>query len=85
MKNAVRLYNGSAWAAIDDFQFDAWKYVRVVADVSKSTFDYYVGDDRDMALESTPKNRNLHFVKLQRILLRSGLCSMFIPQSHKDL
>ena len=53
--NAVRLYNGSAWVAIGDFQFDAWKYVRVVADVSKSTFDYYVGDDRDMALESTPK------------------------------
>lgn len=54
-ENALRLYNGSAWVAIDDFQFDAWKYVRVVADVSKSTFDYYVGDDRDMALESTPK------------------------------
>ena len=53
--NAVRLYNGSAWVAIGDFQFDVWKYVRVVADVSKSTFDYYVGDDRDMALESTPE------------------------------
>lgn len=53
--NAVRLYDGSAWVAIGDFQFDAWKYVRVVADVGKSTFDYYVGDDRDMALESTPK------------------------------
>ena len=53
--NAVRLYNGSAWVAIDDFQFDAWKYVRVVADVSKSTFDYYVGDDMEAAREATPK------------------------------
>lgn len=52
--NAVRLYNGSAWVAIGDFQFDAWKYVRVVADVSSSTFDYYVGDDRESALDSEP-------------------------------
>ncbi len=54
-ENATRLYNGSAWVAIDDFQFDVWKYVRVVADVSKSTFDYYVGDDMDAAREATPK------------------------------
>ena len=53
--NAVRLYNGSAWVPIDDFQFETWKYVRVVADVSKSTFDYYVGDDRDKALLADPK------------------------------
>ena len=52
--NAVRLFNGSAWVPIADFQFDAWKYVRVVADVSKSTFDYYVGDDRDDALDAEP-------------------------------
>ncbi|MYG00541.1 hypothetical protein F4212_15610 [Candidatus Poribacteria bacterium] len=52
--NAVRLYDGSAWVAIGDFQFDAWKYVRVVADVSKSTFDYYVGDDMEAAREATP-------------------------------
>lgn len=54
--NAVRLYNGSAWVPIDDFQFDAWQYVRVVADVSKSTFDFYVGDDRDAAREAEPKS-----------------------------
>ena len=53
--NAVRLYNGSAWVPIDDFQFDAWKYIRVVADVSKSTFDYYVGDDVDTARATDPK------------------------------
>ena len=52
--NAVRLYNGSAWVPIGDFPFGAWKYVRVVADVSKSTFDYYVGDDMDSAREATP-------------------------------
>lgn len=52
--NAVRLYNGSAWVAIDDFQFDEWKYIRVVADVSKSTFDYYVGDDVDTARAADP-------------------------------
>ena len=54
-ENAVRLYNGSAWAPIDDFPFETWKYVRVVADVSKSEFDYYVGDDRDGALAAEPK------------------------------
>ncbi len=53
--NAVRLYNGSAWVPVDDFQFDAWKYVRVVADVGRSEFDYYVGDDRDAALTAEPK------------------------------
>lgn len=53
--NAVRLYNGSAWVPIDDFQFDVWKYVRVVADVENSTFDYYVGSDRNEALTSEPK------------------------------
>jgi len=53
-ENAVRLYNGSAWVAIGDFQFDTWKYVRVVADVSKSTFDFYVGDDMEAAREATP-------------------------------
>lgn len=52
--NAVRLYNGSAWVAIGDFPFGAWKYVRVVADVSKSTFDYFVGDDRESALDTEP-------------------------------
>ena len=54
-ENAVRLYNGSAWAPIDDFPFETWKYVRVVADVSKSEFDYYVGDDRDGTLAAEPK------------------------------
>lgn len=53
-ENAVRLFNGAAWVAIGDFQFDMWKYVRVVADVSNSTFDYYVGDDRESALDSEP-------------------------------
>ncbi len=52
--NAVRLFDGSAWVAIGDFPFGAWKYVRVVADVSKSTFDYYMGDDRESALDAEP-------------------------------
>ncbi len=52
--NAVRLYNGSAWVPIGDFPFEAWKYVRVVADVSQSTFDYYMGDDRESALDAEP-------------------------------
>ncbi len=53
--NATRLYNGSAWVAVDDFPFETWKYVRVVADVENSVFDYYVGDDRDQALTAAPK------------------------------
>ncbi|RKU30694.1 hypothetical protein C6497_03175 [Candidatus Poribacteria bacterium] len=53
-ENAVRLYNGSAWVAIDNFPFGSWRYVRVVADVSKSEFDYYVGKDRDETLLAEP-------------------------------
>jgi hypothetical protein len=50
--NAVRLYNGAAWAPIDDFDTDTWKYVRVVADVDKSEFEFYAGNDRDDALKA---------------------------------
>ncbi len=53
--NATRLFNGSAWVPVDDFPFETWKYVRVVADVGNSVFDYYVGDDRDQALTAEPK------------------------------
>lgn len=53
-ENAVRLYNGSAWVAIGEFPFGSWRYVRVVADVSKSEFDYYLGKDRDEALLADP-------------------------------
>ena len=53
--NATRLYNGSAWVPVDDFPFETWKYVRVVADVGNSVFDYYVGNDRDSALTAEPK------------------------------
>ena len=53
--NATRIYNGSAWVPVDDFPFETWKYVRVVADVGNSVFDYYVGDDRDQALTAEPK------------------------------
>lgn len=49
-ENALRLYDGSAWVPIDVFQFESWNYIRVVADVSTSQFDYYVGKDRDEAL-----------------------------------
>ncbi|RKU18228.1 hypothetical protein C6501_03010 [Candidatus Poribacteria bacterium] len=50
--NAVRLFDGGAWRPIDDFDTDTWKYVRVVADVSKSEFDFYAGDDRNDALKA---------------------------------
>ena len=46
----VRLYDGAAWQLIGDFETDTWKYVRVVANVDKSEFDLYVGDDRNDAL-----------------------------------
>lgn len=46
----VRLYDGAAWQPIGDFETDTWKYVRVVADVDKSEFDFYVGNDRNNAL-----------------------------------
>ncbi|MXV75184.1 hypothetical protein F4Z99_13050 [Candidatus Poribacteria bacterium] len=51
----VRLYDGGAWQPIGDFETDTWKYVRIIADVSKSEFDFYVGDDRDDALGAKPE------------------------------
>ncbi len=51
----VRLYDGGAWQPIGDFETDTWKYVRIVADVGKSEFDFYVGDDREDALGAKPE------------------------------
>ena len=51
----VRLYDGAAWQLIGDFETDTWKYVRVIADVGKSEFDFYVGDDRNDALGAKPE------------------------------
>ena len=51
----VRLFNGAAWQPIDDFETDEWRYVRVVADASKSKFDFYAGDDRNEALRDKGK------------------------------
>ena len=53
--NTVRLFDGAAWQLIDDFDTDEWKYVRVVADVGKSEFDFYIGDDRNEALKAKGK------------------------------
>ena len=53
--NAVRLFDGAAWQPIDDFDTDKWRYVRVVADVSKSKFDFYAGEDRNDALSDKGK------------------------------
>ena len=53
--NIVRLFNGAAWQRIDDFETDKWRYVRVVADASKSKFDFYVGNDRNDALRDKGK------------------------------
>lgn len=50
--NAVRLYDGAAWQPIEDFDTDTWQYVRVVADVDKSEFEFYAGNDRDDALKA---------------------------------
>jgi len=46
----VRLYDGAAWQLIGDFETDTWKYVRIIANVDKSEFAFYVGDDRNDAL-----------------------------------
>ena len=51
----VRLFDGAAWQPIGDFETDTWKYVYIVADVGKSEFDFYVGDDRDDALSAKPE------------------------------
>lgn len=46
----VRCFDGAAWVPIDDFKTGEWKYVRVVANVDKSEFDFYVGEDRNRTL-----------------------------------
>ena len=51
----VRLFDGAAWQLIGDFETDTWKYVRIIADIEKSEFDFYVGDDRDDALGAKPE------------------------------
>jgi hypothetical protein len=51
----VRLYDGAAWQPIGDFETDTWKYVRIIADVEKSEFDFYAGDDRNDALGAKPE------------------------------
>ena len=51
----VRLYDGAAWQPIGEFETDTWKYVRVIANVDKSEFDFYVGDDRNGALGAKPE------------------------------
>lgn len=53
--NIVRLFDGAAWQPIDDFDTDEWRYVLVVADTSKSIFDFYAGKDRNDALRAKPK------------------------------
>lgn len=58
--NAVRLFDGNAWQPIGDFETNKWRYVRVVADVSKNKFDFYAGEDRNEALRDKGK-RGLPF------------------------
>ena len=53
--NTARLFDGAAWQLIDDFDTDEWKYVRLVADVGKSEFDFYTGNDRNEALKARGK------------------------------
>ena len=48
----VRLYDGAAWQPMGDFETDTWKYVRIIADVGKSEFDFASGDGRDDALSA---------------------------------
>lgn len=55
--NTVRLYDGAAWQLIDDFDTDEWKYVRLIADVSKSEFDFYAGNDRNDAMKAKGKKK----------------------------
>ena len=53
--DTIRLYDGAAWQQMDEFETEKWLYVRFVADVSKSEFDHYVGNDRDDALNAKAK------------------------------
>ena len=46
----VRFFDGVAWQPIGDFETDTWKYVRIIADVGKSEFEFASGDSRDDAL-----------------------------------
>ena len=46
----VRCFDGTAWVPIDDFETGKWRHVRVVAQVDKSQFDFYSGEDRNRTL-----------------------------------
>ena len=51
----VRCFDGAAWVAIDDFKTGEWRYIRVVANVDKSEFDFFAGDDRNRTLADRGK------------------------------
>ena len=57
----VRLYDGGAWQLIGDFETDTWKYVRIIADVGKSEFDFSSGDDRKGCLGVPKPEKGLPF------------------------
>ena len=48
----TRFYDGAAWNEMDKFDTDKWKYVRVVSDFKKSEFQFFAGDNRDLALNA---------------------------------
>ena len=48
----TRFYDGAAWNEMGKFDTDKWKYVRVVSDFKKSEFQFFAGDNRDLALNA---------------------------------
>ena len=46
----VRCFDGTGWVIMDDFETGKWRHVRFVAQVDKSQFDFYSGEDRNRTL-----------------------------------
>ena len=54
------VHQGNLWRKIGNFPVNRWQYVRIVSDFEKNVFDFYMGDNRQMALTGQPR-RDLPF------------------------
>ena len=53
----VHFYADDRWQKIGKFATNKWRYVRIVADFRRNTFDFYSGHNRNKALRTKLKKR----------------------------
>ena len=49
------VHQGNPWRKIRNFPVNRWQYVRIVSDFEKNVFDFYMGDNRKIALTDQPR------------------------------